>query len=77
MLSATLILVIALVAVVVARSVRSYLGLNQFGGHWSVGWSRLWLLRTQGSGEMNKRFTEINKKYGECTAPFHGQHYLS
>ena len=69
MLSATLILAIALVAIYVVRSVRTYSALNDFGGHWSTGWSRLWLLRTQGSGEMNKRFTTINNRYGE--SPYH------
>jgi hypothetical protein len=60
-------LIVALVAVIlyVARSVRTYLSLRQFGGHWSAGWSRIWLLKTQSSGEMNKRFTAITNKYGE------------
>lgn len=64
MLSAALVLGIALLAYYVVQSVQTYYALRQFGGHWSAGWSRLWLLRTQGSGEMNKRFTAINRKYG-------------
>ena len=69
MLSATAVLAIGLAIVYVARSVRTYLSLKQFGGHWSVGWSRIWLLRTQGSGYMNKTFTEINDTYGKATPP--------
>ena len=69
MLSTTAILAIGLAIVYVARSVRTYLSLKQFGGHWSVGWSRIWLLRTQGSGYMNKTFTEINDTYGETALP--------
>lgn len=69
MIPAALFLVIALVILYVARSIRTFLALRHFGGHWSTGWSRIWLLRTQGSGEMNKRFTAINNKYGECHLP--------
>ena len=66
MISITLFLVVALAILYVARSIQKFLSLRHFGGHWSAGWSRLWLLRTQGSGEMNKRFTTLNNKYGEC-----------
>lgn len=48
----------------VVRAIKTWYNLRQFGGHWSAGWSRLWMLRTQGSGEMNKRFTELNRQYG-------------
>jgi len=67
MLSATvaLVAVFALLALYIYRSVRTYYALKDFGGHWSCGWSRLWMLRTQGSGQMNKIFTETNLKYGE------------
>ncbi|KXL51350.1 hypothetical protein M433DRAFT_60553 [Acidomyces richmondensis BFW] len=68
MLSAALVLGIALLAYYVVQSVQTYYALRQFGGHWSAGWSRLWLLRTQGSGEMNKRFTAINRKQVGSTA---------
>ncbi|KAK4553097.1 hypothetical protein LTR86_009824 [Recurvomyces mirabilis] len=66
MLSATVALgaVFALFALYVYKSVRTYHALKVFGGHWSCGWSRLWMLRTQGSGQMNKIFTEVNLKYG-------------
>ncbi|KAK3071492.1 hypothetical protein LTR53_008537 [Teratosphaeriaceae sp. CCFEE 6253] len=64
MFAATLGLAFALVALYVFRAVRTHYSLKHFGGHWSVGWSRIWLLRTQGSGEMNKRFTAINRKHG-------------
>lgn len=67
MLSVTLV-VIALVAFYVLRSIQTYLKLSHFGGHWSAGWSRIWLLRTQGSGQMNKIFTTINDRYGELDA---------
>ena len=70
MVPAALLLAIALVTLYVARSVRTFFALRHFGGHWSAGWSRIWLLRTQSSGEMNKRFTEINDKYGECNVPY-------
>lgn len=65
MLSLTLLLGIALLAFYAARSVRTYYALRDFGGHWSAGWSRLWLLKTQSSGYMNKTFTEVNQKYGK------------
>lgn len=55
----------ALVTLYIARSIRTFIALRHFGGHWSSGWSRLWLLKTQGSGEMNKRFTTITDEYGE------------
>ncbi|KAK6441577.1 hypothetical protein LTR95_002197 [Oleoguttula sp. CCFEE 5521] len=53
-----------LVLAFVTRKVRAYYGLRQFGGHWSAGWSRVWLLRTQSSGEMHKRFAALNRKHG-------------
>ncbi|KAK0274395.1 hypothetical protein LTR35_009324 [Friedmanniomyces endolithicus] len=64
MLGAILGLGLALLALYLGRAIRTYYSLSHFGGHWVAGWSRLWLLRTQGSGEMNKRFTEVNRKYG-------------
>lgn len=63
--STALVFSLLLLALYVAQTVRTYLSLRQFGGHWSVGWSRIWLLRTGSCGEMNKRFTEVNIKYGE------------
>ena len=65
MVSVTLIFGITLVLLYVVRSIQTFLALRHFGGHWSAGWSRLWLLRTQGSGEMHKRFTAINDKHGK------------
>ncbi|KAK3054048.1 hypothetical protein LTR09_004826 [Extremus antarcticus] len=64
MVPAWLILMFALVTLYIARSIRTFIALRHFGGHWSSGWSRLWLLKTQGSGEMNKRFTTITDEYG-------------
>lgn len=66
MVSATLLLVFALLGLYVARKTRQYYVLKDFGGHWSAGWSRLWLLKTQGSGKMNRTFTKINKQHGKC-----------
>lgn len=65
MVSTTLILAVAFLAFYVVRSVKIYYSLSHFGGHWSAGWSRIWLLRTQGSGQMNKIFTAVNDQHGE------------
>jgi len=65
MVAAAYFLVAAVALALVVRSVRTYYSLKQFGGHWSAGWSRLWLLNTQSSGDMHKRFTALNRKYGE------------
>lgn len=65
MVSAAYFLVAALAVAYVVRSIRTYYSLKQFGGHWSAGWSRLWLLSTQSSGEMHKRFAALNRKHGE------------
>lgn len=67
MASLAYLLVAAICVAFFIRSIHTYLSLKQFGGHWSAGWSRLWLLQTQGSGEMHKRFTAINRKYGELS----------
>ncbi|TKX23309.1 cytochrome P450 monooxygenase-like protein 23 [Elsinoe australis] len=47
-----------------ARKVQLYFSLRDFGGHWTAGWTRLWLLRVNNSGKMNEYFREINEKYG-------------
>lgn len=47
------------------RKVIQYRSLRDFGGPWSAGWSRLWLLWANGSGKMNIVFTEVNDQYGE------------
>lgn len=66
MLSTTTLLVaVALVGFYVLRSLKIYSSLSHFGGHWSAGWSRIWLLRTQGGGQMNKVFTAVNDRHGE------------
>lgn len=61
-------LLLPAVAILLVHQVRSYFSLKAFGGHWSAGWSRIWLLKTQGSGRMNEHFTTINRKYGEFHA---------
>lgn len=65
MVAAAYFLVAAVALAFVVRSVRTYYSLKEFGGHWSSGWSRLWLLNTQSSGEMHKRFAALNRKHGE------------
>ena len=54
----------ALTAIFAARKIHQYWILRAFGGHWTAGWTRMWLLRTQSSGNMNKIFTSINDQYG-------------
>ncbi|KAK8214786.1 hypothetical protein M8818_002369 [Zalaria obscura] len=51
-------------AAIVVRKTRKYYALEQFRGPWSSGFSRLWLLHANASGEMHKYFTEVNDKYG-------------
>ncbi|KAF2720369.1 cytochrome P450 [Polychaeton citri CBS 116435] len=46
------------------KRIQVYYSLNQFGGHWSAGWTRLWQFKTQRSGQMHKLFTELNATYG-------------
>lgn len=72
MVSAALIAVLALLGFYALRSIKIYLSLKHFGGHWSAGWSRIWLLHTQSSGQMNKIFTAVNDQYGEFC---HGVYY--
>lgn len=48
----------------ITRKIRQFYALRAFGGHWSAGWSRLWLLWAHGSGNMNHIFTDMNDKYG-------------
>ncbi len=57
-----------LLVVQTIRGVQTYLTLRQFSGHCSFGGSRLWLLKTQRSGQMNRRFTEFNKRFGKFTS---------
>ncbi|KAF2154696.1 cytochrome P450, partial [Myriangium duriaei CBS 260.36] len=47
-----------------ARKIQQYNTLKDFGGHWTAGWTRLWLLRAHNSGNMNHVFTDINDRYG-------------
>lgn len=69
MVSASLLVAFAILGLVVLlRRCQRHHALRHFGGHWSAGWSRLWLLKSQGSGEMNKIFSAINEKYGEPPA---------
>lgn len=56
---------IALLFFAVYRTIRQYYALKQFGGPWSVGFSRLWLLWANGSGKMHLVFTDVNDEYGK------------
>lgn len=56
---------VILIAWYIGSAVRTNRALRDFGGHWSAGWSRIWLLRTQLSGRMNVIFTELSQKYGK------------
>jgi hypothetical protein len=68
MTSMTLLLTVSVFVILVARVVTNkahkYNDLEQFKGPWSSGFSRLWLLKANASGEMHKYFTEVNDQYG-------------
>ena len=53
-----------LIAVYGSRKIQNYFRLSHFKGPWLAGWSRIWILRTVLSGQMNLRFYDIIKKYG-------------
>ncbi|KAL5396159.1 hypothetical protein PMIN03_007297 [Paraphaeosphaeria minitans] len=55
---------VAFVLVYVLKGVKTYMELRDFGGPWSAGWTRLWLLRCHLSGSINTKFTEVNDQYG-------------
>jgi len=55
-------------ALYVFRKIRQFRSLQEFKGPWFAGWSRLWLLRANGSGKMNLVFTEVNDKYGKLAS---------
>jgi hypothetical protein len=61
---------VALVVYAAARTIQQYLALNDFDGPKIAAFTRLWLLRANSSGEMNKAFTRINDQYGECRTCF-------
>jgi len=65
MLPAIAVAIGALVIFVLARTCRQYYALKEFGGPWSSGFSRLWLLWANGCGRMNLVFTQVNDKYGK------------
>lgn len=64
MLPVALIVALGLLFLYAVRTLQQYWALSEFKGPWIAGFSRLWLLRANGSGEMNLVFTEINDKYG-------------
>lgn len=41
-----------------------YVRLRQFKGPQTVGFSKIWLLRSVTSGMMHHRFLQVNRKYG-------------
>lgn len=56
---------VALLLYLVACTLQQYLALKDFNGPRIAGFTRLWLLRANSSGEMNKAFTTINDQYGK------------
>lgn len=54
-----------LLVYLVICTVRQYSALKDFSGPRVAGFTRLWLLRANSSGEMNKAFTHINDQYGK------------
>ncbi|KAJ9632240.1 hypothetical protein H2203_000644 [Taxawa tesnikishii (nom. ined.)] len=64
MLSAAVLLGVAAFIIFVIRKIRKYYALSAFRGPWSSGFSRLWLLKANASGEMHKYFTAVNDNYG-------------
>jgi len=63
-------LIVILLARLITTKIRAYNALSHFKGPWSTGFSRLWLLRANASGEMHMYFKEVNDKYGaSVTSP--------
>jgi hypothetical protein len=66
--SPTILIITSLLLILLARlittKIHAYNALSHFKGPWSTGFSRLWLLRANSSGEMHKYFKEVNDKYG-------------
>lgn len=67
MIPAALFVVAVVFFVYVTRTLQQYLALKEFKGPAIAGFSRLWLLRANGSGKMNTIFTEVNDKYGQSS----------
>jgi hypothetical protein len=65
MLPVAVIVGLGLSLLYVVRTLQQYRALSEFKGPWVAGFSRLWLLRANGSGKMNLAFTEVNDKYGQ------------
>ena len=64
-MASALILVAGLaIAFIVTRKIRQYYALREFGGPWSAGFSRLWLLSASRSGKMHLHYTAVNNQYG-------------
>lgn len=59
---------VALFVYIAARTIQQYSALKEFRGPRIAGFTRLWLLRANSSGEMNKAFTHINDQYGKDCA---------
>lgn len=58
---------VVLVAYLALLTLQQYHALNDFGGPRIAGFTRLWLLKANSSGEMHKTFTKINDEYGKCS----------
>lgn len=54
----------ALLVYISVLTIKQYLALKEFKGPFVAGFTRLWLLRANSSGEMNRAFTHINDEYG-------------
>lgn len=67
MVPAVLFVVAVALFVYVTRTLQQYLALKEFKGPAVAGFSRLWLLRANGSGKMNTVFTAVNDKYGQSS----------
>ena len=55
----------------VGQNLQQYSALKGFNGPRIAAFTRLWLLRANSSGEMNKAFTSINDQYGKHGAKVH------
>lgn len=57
---------VALLVYIAVLTIQQYLVLSEFDGPFVAAFTRLWLLRANSSGEMNKAFTRINDQYGKA-----------
>ncbi len=65
LLSYTVAALAVLVALLVTTRVRSYRRLSHVGGPSAAGWTDLWMIRAQASGQMHLVLWETIKRYGQ------------